>query len=121
MVVNDHMVEVRTAGIENTPPRITFPLLNDPYQDLGTPGGLSEWMEKRRRACADAVVSGNNAQVLVADPDKGHVAMLDAFVDQIRGERGPVCDIDAAVLATRVCIAAVTSAREKRFVEIDEI
>ncbi len=121
VVVNDHMVEVRTAGIENTPPRITFPLLNDPYQDLGTPGGLSEWMEKRRRACADAVVSGNNAQVLVADPDKGHVAMLDAFVDQIRGERGPVCDVDAAVLATRVCIAAVTSAREKRFVELDEI
>jgi predicted dehydrogenase len=121
IVVNDHMVEIRTAGIEGAPPRLTFPLLNDPYPDLETEGGLSEWLEKRRRASADAVAAGDNSRILVAEPEKGHARMLDAFVDEIRGERGPVCDVDAAVLATRVCIAAVTSAREKRFVELGEI
>ena len=121
IVVNNHMVEVRTAGIEGAPARVTYPLVNDPYPELETEGGLSEWVEKRTRACADAIVAGDNSRILVAEPDKGHALMLDAFVDEIRGERGPVCDVDAAVLATRVCLAAIKSAREERFVKVDEL
>jgi predicted dehydrogenase len=121
IVVNNHMVEIRTAGIEGAPARVTYPLVNDPYPELETEGGLSEWVEKRTRACADAIVAGDNSRIIVAEPDKGHALMLDAFVDEIRGERGPVCDVDAAVLATRVCLAAIKSAREERFVKVDEL
>ena len=121
VVVNHHMVEVATAGIEGAPARVIFPLLNDPYPEVGTAGGLAGWREKRAVACDEAAAHGDGSKIHVAEPDKGHARMLDAFVDEIRDQRGPVCGVDDAVLATRVCLAAVRSAREQRFVRVADI
>lgn len=121
VVINHHMVEVTTAGIAGGPPRRCYPLLNDPYHDTVQTPGLEGWREKRAIACAEAVETNDGTRVLVAEPDKGHAHMLEAFVDEIRGKRGPVCGVDDALTATRVCLAAVQSARENRFVSLDEI
>jgi hypothetical protein len=43
------------------------------------------------------------------------------FVDEINGERGEVCGVDSAVMATRIAFAAVKSAAEGRIVKIEEI
>jgi predicted dehydrogenase len=56
-----------------------------------------------------------------AKPDKGHRHMLAEFIREIRGERGPVCSVEDAVKATRVCLAAAESYAERREVELSEI
>ena len=121
MVVNHHMVELTTAGIAGAPAKSTFPMLNDPYPNVGTEGGLTGWLAKRSLACSEVAEHADGSRLHVAEPDKGHARMLEAFVDEIRGERGSVCPVDDAVLATRVCLAAVKSAREERFVRVAEI
>ncbi len=121
VVANHHMVEVTTAGIEDAPPTVAFPLLNDPYDGQVQEDGLRGWFAKRALACRDAEAHGDGARVMVSEPDKGHERMLEAFVDEIRGERGPVCGVEDALSATRVCLAALKSAREERFVQVDEV
>ena len=121
VVMNHHMVEVTTAGIASAPATQTWPLLNDPFADEITAEGLEGWLAKRAAACRDAVAHSENERVLVAEPDKGHAHMLEAFVDEVHGRRSPVCEADDALTTTRVCFAAVRSAREQRFVRVDEI
>lgn len=121
IVACDHMLEVRTAGIANAPVITRFPMLNDRHPQIGTEGGLLGWLQKRRAACEEAAAAGDPILQFTAEPDKGHRRMLTEFVREIRGERGPVCPISAAILATRVCLAAVKSYLEERPVQIDEI
>jgi predicted dehydrogenase len=116
-----HMMEVITAGIEGAPRRTGYPPANDRHPEAGGEGGISGWLAKRDASCAEAVETGDNALVHSVEPDKGHAAMLEAFVDQVRGEGPVVCSVNDAVLATRTCLAAIRSAREKRFVSLDEI
>lgn len=117
----DHMVEIRTAGIEGTPPRLTFPMLNDRHPGVGTEGGLYGWLAKKRAACKEAAEAGDSTLQFAADPDKGHAHALERFVDQILGRGPEVCGVDAAVLATRVAFAAIRSAHEKRAVALAEV
>ena len=56
-----------------------------------------------------------------AGPDKGHGRAIERFVEEIRGEGGPVCGIDDTILATRVAFAAIKSAKERRAVPMDEV
>lgn len=121
MVVCDHMVEIRTAGIADAPGVERFPFLKDRHPDVGTEGGLSGWLKKKDAACREAVESGNPMDQFTAEPDKGHARMLREFVREIRGERAPVSPVGDAVQVTRICLAAVKSAREKRVVDIAEI
>jgi predicted dehydrogenase len=116
-----HMVEVITAGMEGAPRRTVYPVTDDAYPGVGREGGFNGWLAKRDAGCSDAVESGDHSRVLRCEPDKGHAHMLEAFVQEIRGERGPVCGVDDAVLATRVCLAAIASARERRMVRLEEI
>lgn len=116
-----HMMEVITAGIEDVPRRKTYPPAKDLYPDSGAEGGISGWLAKRDASCSEALETGDHIRVHAVEPVKGHARMLDAFVDEIRGEGPVVCGVDDAVLATRTCLAAVRSAREKRFVALDEI
>jgi predicted dehydrogenase len=121
-VVVDHMVEVRTAGIAGVPQCKTYPFLNDRHPEIGKQGGLHGWLEKRRAACDEGSSSGEGGWISSAEPDKGHARMLEAFVEEIRGQRSqPVSPIDAAVRAMEICTAAIRSFREKRFVDISEI
>jgi predicted dehydrogenase len=115
------MLEVRTAGIPGQPAVETFPFLKDRHPDLGQQGGLHGWLEKRRTAEASAVESGNPMDQFTAEPNKGHARMLAEFIREIRGERGPVSTVRDAYEATRICLAAVQSAREERPVELSEI
>jgi len=121
LVAVDHLLEVRTAGLEGARPRITFPMLGDRHPDVGREGGVSGWLAKKRAACAEAAAKGDNRLVLAAEPDKGHARALDRFVDEIRGDGPVVCGVDDAVAATRVAFAAVKSARERRMVPLAEV
>ena len=120
-VVVDHMIEVRTAGIEEAPACIRYPMLNDRHLDVGTEGGLSGWLAKKRAACAEAAAAGDASLIFTAEPDKGHAHALDRFCDEITGAGPVVCSVDDAILATRVAFAAVRSAQERRIVKLNEV
>jgi predicted dehydrogenase len=120
-VVIDHMLEIRTAGVEGAAARTTFPMLNDKHPTVGTEGGLPGWLAKKRAACDQAVAQNNPMLQFTAEPNKGHLHQLERFCAEIRGKGPVVCGIDEAILATRVAHAAVKSAHEKRAVKLAEI
>ena len=119
-VVVDHMLEIRTAGIEGAPAKKIYPMLSDRHPQSGTEGGLSGWLAKKRAACEEAGQS--RGDIFTAEPDKGHARMLAAFVEEIRGTRStPVSPVNDAVRAVEICSAAIRSFREHRFVDISEL
>jgi predicted dehydrogenase len=117
----DHMLEVRTAGIEGASAKTTYSMIQDRHPQIGTEGGVSGWLAKKRAACAEAVEQNDPLLQFTAEPDKGHAHALERFVDQILGKGPEVCGVDAAILATRVAFAAIRSAHEKRSVSLSEI
>jgi predicted dehydrogenase len=117
----DHMLEVRTAGIEGIAAKTPYPMVQDRHPQIGTEGGVSGWLAKKRAACEEAIAHNDPLVQFTAEPDKGHAHALERFVDQILGIGPEVCGVDAAVLATRVCFAAIKSAHEKRWVQLSEI
>lgn len=121
VVVVDHMVEVRTAGIAGAPLIQTYPFLGDRHPQVGTEGGLHGWLKKKAAACREAADSGNPLAQFTAEPDKGHARMLTEFVKEICGEREPVSPVQDGVRAVRVCLAAIKSMREARTVSLGEI
>jgi len=121
VVAVDHMLEIRTAGIEGAPLHKTYPMKGDRHPNVGTEGGLLGWLKKKREACGDAEASGNPLLSFAAEPDKGHSRMLSEFVREIRGERGPVSPVTDGLRATQICFAAVKSLREERIVRLEEI
>jgi len=120
VVAVDHMLEIRTAGIADTPAIKTFPMLEDRHPGIGTEGGVRGWMLKKRAACDEAAAANDPMLQFTAEPDKGHALMLEEFCREIRGERGPVCPVGDAVMALKICFAAITSYMEGREVEIVE-
>lgn len=120
-VVVDHMLEIRTAGIQDAPAVKTFPMLNDRHPNIGTEGGLSGWLKKKQAACQEATVAHDPMRIFTAEPDKGHAHALERFVDEIRGTGPVVCGVDDAVMATRVAFAAIKSAAEQRVVKLSEL
>ncbi|NLW87533.1 MAG: Gfo/Idh/MocA family oxidoreductase [Planctomycetes bacterium] len=120
-VVVDHMLEVRTAGVEGAPATTLYPMLKDRHPKVGAEGGVSGWLAKKRAACAEAAAKGDPALQFTAEPDKGHAHAIDRFVDEISGVGPVVCGVDDAVMATRVAFAAIKSAKENRPVAIEEI
>lgn len=122
MLVVDHMLEIRTAGIPAAPAHQTFPLRNDRFPDVGTQGGLAGWLEKKAAACAEAERRGDPSLHMGAClTDKGHDWMLHEFVREIRGERDPVSPARDGYEAARICFAAIKSVHERRVVELSEI
>jgi predicted dehydrogenase len=120
-VVVDHMLEIRTAGIEGAPNRKVYPMLSDRHPNIGTDGGLLGWLEKKQAACKEATDSNDPMRIFTAEPDKGHAHALELFVDEINGTSKMVCGVDDAVMATRVAFAAIKSAAEHRVVKLSEI
>ena len=121
IVVVDHMLEVRTAGIEGAPARKTYPMLGDRHPGVGVEGGLPGWLAKKRVACAEAAASGDMWRIFTAEPDKGHKRMLGEFLREIHGKREPVNSTLEALRASRICFAAIKAYREKRVVSVEEI
>jgi predicted dehydrogenase len=120
-VIIDHMVEVRTAGIDGVSPRIIYPMINDRHPQVGVEGGLSGWLAKKRAACEEAVAKKDAMLIFTADADKGHAHAIDHFVDEILGVGPAVCAVDDAIMATRVAFAAVRSAQEHRIIHMNEV
>ncbi len=120
-VIVDHMLEVRTAGISNAPPRIVYPIKNDHFPETGAEGGLAGWLAKNRAAAEKAGADGHMYLALLPQADKGHAQMWELFVEEILGKGPPVSGVDDAVQATRVALAAVRASRERRAVRVDEI
>ncbi len=121
IVVVDHMLEVRTAGITGAPAKKTYPMIKDRHPAIGAQGGFEGWFEKKQAACRDAAEKGDPTLQFTAEPDKGHVQAIDRFIDQILGIGPEVCGVDSAVSATEVAFAAIKSAQVKREVMIEEI
>lgn len=121
IVVVDHMCEVRTAGIPGAPATIKYPFIKDRHPNIGTQGGIEGYREKKAAACKEAAEAGDPMLQFTAEPDKGHEAAMENFIDEINGLRGEVCGVDSAVRASRVAFAAIKSAREHRIVRVDEI
>ncbi len=117
----DHMLEVRTAGIEGVPAKTIYPMVQDRHPQVGREGGVSGWLAKKRAACEEAAASNDPRLQFTAEPDKGHAHALERFVDQILGKGPAVCSVDDSVLATRVAFAAIRSAHERKSVLLDEI
>jgi len=117
----DHMLEVRAVGIEGVAAKVNYAMVQDRHPQVGTEGGVSGWLAKKRAACTEAVGTNNPLLQFTAEPDKGHAHALERFVDQILGLGPEVCGVDAAVLATRSAFAAIKSARERRPVLLSEI
>lgn len=117
----DHMLEVRSVGIEGVPAKTTYSMILDRHPDIGAEGGVSGWLAKKRAACAEATAKSDPELQFTAEPDKGHAHALERFVDQILGKGPEVCGVDASVLATRVAFAAIKSARERRPVSLNEV
>lgn len=120
-VIVDHMLEVRTAGIEGAPDRIAYPMLHDRHPDIGKELGVSGWLAKKRAACAEAAARKDSKLIFTAEADKGWAHAIERFVDEILGTGPAVCGIDDTVAATRVCFAAIKAARERRIVTMDEV
>ena len=121
IVVVDHMLEVRTAGVADAAARQTFDMINDRHAEIGTEGGLPGWLAKKRQACDDAAAVGDPAQIFTAEPDKGHRHALEHFLDEIEGHGPQVCSVADAALATRVAFAAIRSAAERRVIAVAEV
>lgn len=122
MLVVDHMLEVRTAGIADAPARKVYPPTRDSYPAVGTEGGFAGWREKHAAACVDAVSKGDPMwQVVSVSTDKGHARMLREFAREIRGERPPVSTAADGFQAARMCFAAIQSALEGRTVRMNEL
>lgn len=117
----DHMLEVRTAGIEGAPERLVFPMIGDRHPLIGTEGGVSGWLAKKRAACAEATAAHDPMLQFTAEPDKGHAHALNLFVDEILGLGPEICGVDTAVLATEIAFAAIRSGHERRPVTLEEI
>ncbi len=120
-VIIDHMLEVLAVGIEGAPDRVLYPMIGDRHPGIGTEGGVSGWLAKKRAACREAVAAGDNTLIFTAEPDKGHAHAMDHFIDEINGEGPEVCGVNAAIRATEVAFAAIRSARERRVVRLDEL
>jgi predicted dehydrogenase len=121
IVVCDHMLELRTAGIQGAPERKLFPMVNDRHPDVGREGGVSGWLAKKRMACAEATAKHHMWKIFTAEPDKGHKHAINRFVDEIRGTGPMVCGVDDAIAATRVAFAAIKSTHERRVVKMSEV
>ncbi|MCC7300845.1 MAG: Gfo/Idh/MocA family oxidoreductase [Verrucomicrobia bacterium] len=120
-VVVDHMLEVRTVGIEGAPARKIYPMLNDLHPQIGTEGGLFGWLAKKAAACQETVETADQMKQFTAEPNKGHAHAIDRFVDEIQGNGPVVCSVDDAVRATLVAFAAIRSAKEGRAVKLAEL
>ena len=120
-VILEHMLEVRTAGIEGAPAKIIYPMLADRHPQIGLEGGLSGYLAKKQAALAEARAAADPSLIFTAEPDKGHAHALDHFIDEINGDGPQICGVDDAVLAIRVAFAAIKSAADQRVVRMEEI
>ncbi len=117
-LVVDHMLEVRSSGIEDFPAIHRFPLAGSAASGEA---GFASWFEQKVAACREAADTKDVFKQFSAEADKGHRNILREFIREIRGLRAPVCPISDAITATKICLAAVRSRLESRPVRLAEL
>lgn len=96
--------------------REAFPIRRDCLPDIGTEGGFSGWMAKYRARVQGLANSKTGHGELSVD--KGHRAMLDAFVDAILEDKPSPCDEMAGYLSTYLALQAIRSIETRQSLPI---
>ncbi len=119
-MVLDHFVEVRTAGMESIPARVTFPLQEDRAPEASDGGGIRDYYAKRRAAELKTMATGDPGRFFEFEPvvDKGHRSHLARFLDAVRGKGPNPFPCAESLTATRVAFAAVDSLRHQRSIAL---
>ena len=103
---NLFFVENEYFGIPGTE-RETFSLQHDPLPEVGEPG-FAGYMEKYHARVSGMESSSKEGHATLA-VDKGHFAMLDAFVESIIHDRPSPCDELAGYLSVYLARQAIRS------------
>lgn len=123
-IVNHHFVEVDVAGVPGSEGRHRFPLPSEPFYretpEARVPPrsfiegaeGLAGFLDLSRKAQRWAEARGRSLDG-VYFPDKGHMAMLEAFAAACRGQGPMPADVTAGYRAT-LLVEKVVAALEQR-------
>lgn len=106
-IVIDHLMEVRAAGVEGEPFRIEFDVVNDRNPEIKA-RGIEGYYQRVLAAQRLAVEKGDNS-LLPGQPDKGHYALLDDFVQCIKHGGEPACSAKVAAPPTAIILRALES------------
>lgn len=107
VIVIDHLVELRVAGVADQPFRTTFPVLGD-RQPWIEASGIEGYYRRVQATQQEALEKGNNS-ILPGWPDKGHYALVDDLVRSIEHGFEPVCSPGIAAVPTAVILRALES------------
>jgi len=116
-IIIDHHIELRVAGVVDEPFRRVFPIPSDPYPEIKTDGGISDYYRKIEAAQKEALGKGDNS-ILPPFPDKGHYALLTDFVRAVREGGHTVCNAEEAAVGTAIVFRAMESVKKGRAVAI---
>lgn len=113
-------VENNYYGIPGAEPEY-FKLQSDPYPEMGP--GMAGYMEKYSesvKGLSNAKYTGDKVPLIV---DKGHLAMLNGFMDSIRNNTSTPCDEMAGFRSTYLACKAIESIELKRslYIPIEKI
>ncbi len=100
-------MEIRTAGIVGEPFRIEFDVINDRNPEIAA-RGIEGYYERVFAAQKTAIERGDNS-ILPGQPDKGHYALLDDFVQCVKHGGEPVCSARVAAAPTAIILRALES------------
>lgn len=112
-IIIDHLLEIRTAGIEGETFRKVLPLSDGRILR----GGINEYYDEILAVGKKAVESGDNSR-LPTFPDKGHYGLLDAFLQEVLGGEPTPNGLDESMKSTAVILKAIESCETKKSIEI---
>jgi predicted dehydrogenase len=106
-IIVDHLMEVRVAGIVGEPFRTTFSVLNDRHPHIADQG-IEGYYKRVLASQLEALESGDTS-LLPEQPDKGHFALLEDWINCIRNGGHPLCSVDIAAVPTAIILRALES------------
>lgn len=107
VIVLDHLMEMRVAGVVDEPFRKMFPVVGD-RQPWIEAQGIEGYYQRVEATQQEAIKAGDNS-ILPGWPDKGHYGLLDDLVQCIKEDREPACSPRVAALPTAVILRALKS------------
>ncbi|MDH7603208.1 MAG: hypothetical protein QHI38_13805, partial [Armatimonadota bacterium] len=102
-----HLMEVRTAGVVGEPFRTVFSVAQDRHPHIKEQG--IEGYYKRVMACQREALESGDSSILPEQPDKGHFALLDDWLNCIRNGGQPMCSVEVAAVPTAIILRALES------------
>ena len=111
----DHHVEVRQRGLADEPFRTTYRFKN-PLTGGVDDGGIEGFNAGITAALEHARAAGTPMPYF--SPDKGHAMHLDRFLDHIEGRGENPCDVESAILVTKVALRLLESIRAQKALEM---